>query len=179
MDPSSWERRLGKNLHERIRSWWKMEWAPPCAARFFLICRDAWRAYEAGDQNAVPPGERQRFPSTMVDVWLDVESQKFDPIMSVIAFQCFIVPIFIGGTTDHKIVEESLEKLKDVFQVYEARLSKFKYLAGDFISLADLSHSPMLHYLLATPHAPVLSRYPHVKSWISGIMDRPSVKKIT
>lgn len=117
--------------------------------------------------------------STMVDVWLDVESQKFDPIMSVIAFQCFIVPIFMGGTTDHKIVEESLEKLKDVFEVYEARLSKSKYLAGDFISLADLSHSPMLHYLLATPHAPVISRYPHVKSWISGIMDRPSVKKIT
>uniref|UniRef100_A0ACD5WM54 Uncharacterized protein n=1 Tax=Avena sativa TaxID=4498 RepID=A0ACD5WM54_AVESA len=115
----------------------------------------------------------------MVDVWLEVESQKLDPIMSVIAFQCFIVPIFMGGATDQKIVSTSVEKLKDVLEIYEARLSKSRYLAGDFISLADLSHSPMFHYLLATPHAPLLSGYPHVKSWISGIMDRPSVKKIT
>jgi glutathione S-transferase len=85
----------------------------------------------------------------------------------------------MGGTTDHKIVEESLEKLGEVLKVYETRLSESKYLAGDFISLADISHSPMFHYLLATPHAPVLNGYPHVKSWISGIMDRPSVKKVT
>uniref|UniRef100_A0ACD5XFA7 Uncharacterized protein n=1 Tax=Avena sativa TaxID=4498 RepID=A0ACD5XFA7_AVESA len=106
--------------------------------------------------------------STTVDVWLEVESQKFDPIMSVISFQCFVVPIFMGGTADHKIVQESLEKLRQVLEVYEARLSKSSYLAGDLISLADLSHSPMLHYLLATPHAPVLSGYPHVGLWHNG-----------
>ncbi|CAM0884665.1 unnamed protein product [Alopecurus aequalis] len=117
--------------------------------------------------------------STMVDIWLDVESQKFDTIMCVITFQCFVVPIFMGGTTDDKIVMENLKKLGEVLEVYEARLSKSKYLAGDFISLADLSHTPMLHLLLATPHAPVLNGYPHVKLWISGLMDRPSVKKVT
>lgn len=117
--------------------------------------------------------------SAMVDIWLDVESQTFDVAMSAITFQCLTIPIFMGGTTDLKIVMENLEKLKKVLEVYEARLSKFKYLAGDFVSLADLSHSPMVYYLLATPHASVLDTYLHVKSWVADIMDRPAVKKVT
>ncbi|KAL6597736.1 hypothetical protein ACP70R_046541 [Stipagrostis hirtigluma subsp. patula] len=117
--------------------------------------------------------------AAMVDVWLEVESGHFDSAMSPIIFQCFVVPIFMGGTTDMKVVEENLEKLNKSLEVYEARLSKFKYLAGDFVSLADISHFPMAHYLLAGPHASVIDAYPHVKAWIADIMSRPSVKKVT
>jgi hypothetical protein len=31
--------KIGENLHERIRLWWKMRWAPPCAVRFLLLRR--------------------------------------------------------------------------------------------------------------------------------------------
>ncbi|KAL6890571.1 hypothetical protein ACP4OV_008826 [Aristida adscensionis] len=114
----------------------------------------------------------------MVDVWLEVEAGQFDTAMSPIVFQCFIVPIFMGGTTDTRVVEENLEKLKKALEVYEARLSSSRYLAGDFISFADISHFPMAHYLLAGPHASVVDAYPHVRAWIAGVMARPSVKKI-
>ena len=77
-----------------------------------------------------------------------------------------------------KIVKENLEKLKTALEVYEARLSKFKYLAGDIVSLADISHFPAAYYLLGRPHASVLEAYPHVKAWIAEVMDRPSVKKV-
>ncbi|KAL6627876.1 hypothetical protein ACP70R_031602 [Stipagrostis hirtigluma subsp. patula] len=117
--------------------------------------------------------------AAMVDVWLEVESGQFDSAMSPIVFQCFVVPMFMGGTTDMKVVEENLEKLKKSLEVYEARLSRFKYLAGDFVSLADISHFPMAHYLLVGPHASVIDAYPHVKAWIADIMSRPSVKKVT
>ncbi|VAI81223.1 unnamed protein product [Triticum turgidum subsp. durum] len=113
-----------------------------------------------------------------VDAWLDAESHNFNKAMSAITFQAFVVPMFMGGTTDHKIIDEKLEKLKVALGVYEERLSRFKYLAGDFISLADLSHCPMAHYLLASPCASVLDAYPRVKAWIDGMMDRPSVKKV-
>uniref|UniRef100_A0A0D9V124 glutathione transferase n=1 Tax=Leersia perrieri TaxID=77586 RepID=A0A0D9V124_9ORYZ len=115
--------------------------------------------------------------SAMVDVWLEVESQTFDKAMSAITFQCLTLPIFMGGKPDKKIVEANLEKLKKALEVYEARLCSSRYLAGDFISLADLSHFPMAHYLLATPHASVLDAYPHVKSWIAGLLQRPSVRR--
>ncbi|KAL6615178.1 hypothetical protein ACP70R_037448 [Stipagrostis hirtigluma subsp. patula] len=65
--------------------------------------------------------------AAMVDVWLEVESGQFDSAMSPIVFQCFVVPMFMGGTTDMKVVEENLEKLKKSLEVYEARLSRFKY----------------------------------------------------
>ena len=116
--------------------------------------------------------------SATVDAWLEAESHNFDRAMGAITFQCFVVPMFMGGTTDHKIIDEKLEKLKVALGVYEERLSRFKYLAGDFISLADLSHCPMAHYLLASPCASVLDAYPRVKAWIDGMMDRPSVKKV-
>ncbi|CAN6360307.1 unnamed protein product [Urochloa humidicola] len=116
--------------------------------------------------------------SAMVDVWLEVENAHFSSAMSPIIFQSFIVPKFLGGKTDTKIVEENIEKLQTALEVYESRLSKFKYLAGDFVSLADISHFPAAYYLLGGPHASVLDAYPHVKAWIAEIMDRPSVKKV-
>nr|CAB3477191.1 unnamed protein product [Digitaria exilis] len=116
--------------------------------------------------------------SAMVDVWLEVEKAHFSSAMSPIIFQTFVVPKFMGGKTDTKIVEENLTKLKTALEVYEARLSKHKYLAGDFVSLADISHLPGAFYLMGGPHASVLDAYPHVKAWIAEVMDRPSVKKV-
>ncbi|KAK3160859.1 hypothetical protein QOZ80_1BG0065980 [Eleusine coracana subsp. coracana] len=117
--------------------------------------------------------------SAMVDVWIEVEAQIFDTAMSAITFECLTKPTFMGGTTNYKIVEENVVKLTKALEIYEMRLSHYKYLAGDFISLADLSHTPMLRYLLVTPYASVLDAYSHVKAWITDIMERPNVMKVT
>nr|CAD1829635.1 unnamed protein product [Ananas comosus var. bracteatus] len=114
--------------------------------------------------------------SAMVDVWLDVEAHQYNPAVSPIIYQCMFAPMF-GGVCDQKVVDASLEKLKKVLDVYEARLSKHKYLAGDFVSLADLSHFPYTHYLMGTPCKSVFDAYPHVKAWWEGIVARPAVKK--
>lgn len=116
--------------------------------------------------------------SAMVDVWLEVEKGHFNSAMSPIIFQSFVVPKVLGGKTDTKIVEENLQKLRTALEVYEARQSKSMYLAGDFVSLADISHFPAAFYLLGGPHASVLDAYPHVKVWIAVVMGRPSVKKV-
>ncbi|KAL6615180.1 hypothetical protein ACP70R_037450 [Stipagrostis hirtigluma subsp. patula] len=81
--------------------------------------------------------------------------------------------------TNQKVVEESLEKLKKVLDVYEAHLSKHDYLAGDFLSFADLNHFPYTHYFMGTPHASLFDAYPHVKAWWERLTARPSVKKIS
>jgi glutathione S-transferase len=83
-----------------------------------------------------------------------------------------------GIPTDEKVVAESLEKVKKVLEVYEARLSQHEYLAGDFISFADLSNFPSTFYFMATPHAALFDSYPHVKAWWDSLMARPAVKKI-
>ncbi|PKA52711.1 putative glutathione S-transferase GSTF1 [Apostasia shenzhenica] len=115
-----------------------------------------------------------------VDQWMEVETAQFDPAISTIVFQILVVPFFLGGTTDEKVVEAQLAKLGKVLDVYEARLSKSKYLAGESYTLADLHHIPCIHYFLtATPHASVFDSLPHVKAWWEAISSRPAIAKIT
>jgi glutathione S-transferase len=115
--------------------------------------------------------------SSMVDVWLEVESNQYTPALKPILFECIIHPMF-GGATDQKVVEDNLAKLKKVLDVYEERLTKSKYLAGDFLSLADLNHVSTTLCLGATPHASLFDAYPHVKSWWTDLLVRPSVQKV-
>ncbi|CAN1229268.1 Glutathione S-transferase F9 [Linum perenne] len=66
-----------------------------------------------------------------------------------------------------------------VLDIYEDRLSKSKYLGGDFFSLADLSHLPFTQYLVG----PIKKEYmiksrKHVSAWWDDISSRPSWKKV-
>ncbi|XP_048564619.1 glutathione S-transferase 1-like [Triticum urartu] len=116
--------------------------------------------------------------STMVDVWLEVEAHQYTAALEPIILECLVRPMF-RRATDQKTVEDNLVKLKKVLEVYEARLTKCKYLAGDFLSLADLNHVSATACLAATPYASLFDAYPHVKAWWSGLMARPSVQMIT
>jgi glutathione S-transferase len=115
--------------------------------------------------------------SAMVDVWLEVESNQYTPALRPILFECIIHPM-LGGATDEKVVEDNLVKLKTVLDVYETRLTESKYLAGDFLSLADLNHVSTTLCLGATPHTSLFEAYPHVKAWWTDLLARPSVQKV-
>ncbi|XBJ03674.1 hypothetical protein VPH35_022770 [Triticum aestivum] len=78
-----------------------------------------------------------------------------------------------------KVVDESVEKLKKVLEVYEGRLSKQEYLAGSFISVADLNHFPFTLRFMETPYASVFDSFPSVKAWWEKLMLRPSMKKVS
>ncbi|CAO2202827.1 unnamed protein product [Urochloa humidicola] len=117
--------------------------------------------------------------AAMVDVWTEVEAQQYYPALSPVVFECIIFPIMRGTATDQKVVDESLEKLKNVLEAYEAHLSKHKYLAGDSFTFADLNHFPFTFYFMATPYASVFDAYPRVKAWWQSLISRPSIKKVT
>ncbi|KAI3854599.1 hypothetical protein MKX03_005195 [Papaver bracteatum] len=93
--------------------------------------------------------------AAMVGVWIEVESQQFNPPAVKIIYQNF--------------------KLDQVFDVYETRLSNSKYLACDSFTLADLHHIPYIYYLMRTPWADLVTSRPHVKAWWDDISARPSV----
>jgi len=116
--------------------------------------------------------------AAMVDVWTEVEAQQYYPAISPVVFECIIFPVMRGTTANQEIVDGSLERLKRVLEVYEARLEKSRYLAGDSISFADLNHFPFTFYFMATPYASVFDGYPKVKAWWEGLMARPAVKKV-
>lgn len=114
----------------------------------------------------------------LVEQWLEVESQNFHPLIYNLVMNVLFAPL-MGVPSDTKLIEESDEKLKKVLDIYEERLSKTKYLAGDFFSLADLSHLPFGHYLVnQTGRGNLVRERKHVSAWWDDISNRPSWKKV-
>ncbi|CAD6272922.1 unnamed protein product [Miscanthus lutarioriparius] len=105
--------------------------------------------------------------AALVDVWFEVEAHQLSPLAIAIVVECIFTP-FLGRETQPDVVDENVEKLKKVLEVYEARLSKSKYLAGDFLSLADLSHFTIMHCFMATEYAALVEVLPHVGALVGG-----------
>ncbi|XP_021280982.1 LOW QUALITY PROTEIN: glutathione S-transferase F13-like [Herrania umbratica] len=112
-----------------------------------------------------------------VKVWMEVESQQYHPAISPIVFQFFVAPLQ-GKSPEQAIIDENLEKLGKVLDIYEDTLSRTKYLAGDFYSLADLFHLSYTYYFMKTPWANQINDRPHVKAWWEDIASRPAFLKV-
>jgi glutathione S-transferase len=114
----------------------------------------------------------------LVEQWCEVEGHSFFPPASTILFQTVLRPLR-GGATDEAVVEINIGKLNKVLDIYEERLSKSKYLAGDFFSLADLQHLPWTQYLVtACKKGDLISSRKHVNAWWENISSRPAWKKV-
>jgi len=114
----------------------------------------------------------------LVEQWCEVEGHSFFPPASTILFQTVLRPLR-GGATDEAVVEINIGKLNKVLDIYEERLSKSKYLAGDFFSLADLQHLPWTQYLVtACKKGDLISSRKHVNAWWEDISSRSAWKKV-
>ncbi|CAI0403561.1 unnamed protein product [Linum tenue] len=114
----------------------------------------------------------------LVDQWLEVEAHNFNPHIYSLTIQIMFYPA-VGTPTDEKAVAESEAKLGKVLDVYEQRLSESKYLAGDFFSLADLSHLPFTQYLVGPIGKEYMIRSrKHVSAWWDDISGRDSWKRV-
>ncbi|CAN6336318.1 unnamed protein product [Urochloa humidicola] len=121
-------------------------------------------------------GEGSLERSAMVDVWVEVEAHQLHPVTAAISVEC--IAHFLGRTRNQAVIDENVEKLEKVLEVYEARLSKCKYLAGDFFSFADLSHFTFVHYFMGTEYAAMVHAHPHVKAWWEELAARPAARKV-
>ncbi|KAF5182235.1 Glutathione s-transferase [Thalictrum thalictroides] len=116
-------------------------------------------------------------PAFLAKQPFEVESQQYNPPISTIVYELVIKGMY-GMTTDQAVVDAQSEKLGKVLDVYEARLSENKYLAGNSYSLADQNHIPYTFFLMKTPLASLINSRPHVKAWWEDISSRPSFQKV-
>ncbi|CAD6272812.1 unnamed protein product [Miscanthus lutarioriparius] len=61
--------------------------------------------------------------SAMVDMWVEVEAHRMEPLAGAIAVECIVAPVLHGRERNQAVVDENVEKLKKVLEVYEARLA--------------------------------------------------------
>ncbi|KAB1214006.1 Glutathione S-transferase F13 [Morella rubra] len=116
--------------------------------------------------------------SALVDTWMEVEAQRFYCPIGTVIHQIFVNPLR-GIAPDEQVIEAEMNKLGKVLDVYEERLSKSKYLAGESYSLADLHHIPILVYFMRTAKADAITSRPHVSAWWDDISSRPTTVEVT
>ncbi|KAI5336336.1 hypothetical protein L3X38_015603 [Prunus dulcis] len=114
----------------------------------------------------------------LVDQWLEVEAHNFNDLVYTLVLQLLVLPR-MGERGDVALVHACEEKLEKVFDVYEARLSKSSYLAGEAFTLADLSHLPGIRYLIDEAKlGHLVSERKNVNAWWKDISNRPAWKKL-
>ncbi|KAJ7980251.1 Glutathione S-transferase family protein [Quillaja saponaria] len=116
--------------------------------------------------------------SAMVDTWMEVEAHQFNGPISTIIYQTIVNPIY-GLPPNDKIINSEMDKLEKVLDVYEERLSKYKFLAGDNYTMADLNHILFLVYFMRTPKAAAITSRPRVNAWWNDISSRPATIKVS
>jgi len=113
----------------------------------------------------------------LVNQWVETEGHQF----SDLAFAPWSFEYYLGYKQKRPVKEEILAplraKLEKFFDRVEAQLSKTKYLAGDFYSMADLNISPSLLRVMTLQPALITTRK-HVKAWYTDITSRPMFKKM-
>ncbi|KAL2611891.1 hypothetical protein R1flu_023583 [Riccia fluitans] len=113
----------------------------------------------------------------LVEQWLEVEAQNYNGPIATIVYHLVFAPMF-GQTGDNDVAAAQKAKLESVLDVYEKRLLESKYLAGDFFSLADLSHIPYTYYLIKkAQQGDIYDSRPHVKAWTDSLLSRPSTQR--
>jgi glutathione S-transferase len=114
---------------------------------------------------------------TEVDLWLEVESQNFNPPASKIVYEKVFKKMH-GNECDEKIVESSVIELEKVLDVYEKRLENSTYIGGENFSIADISHIPYINHLLRCGFKQLFKSRPNVYKWVKRIMKRDSVENV-
>ncbi|XP_027075661.1 glutathione S-transferase F11 [Coffea arabica] len=114
----------------------------------------------------------------LVDQWLEVESHNFNDMIYGLVLQLEVLPR-MGKPTDFKLVQKFVDNLDKVLDVYEERLSKSKYLAGDYYTIADMCHLPGITFLLTgNGFGHLIRERKSVNSWWNDISGRPAWKKV-
>ena len=117
------------------------------------------------------------YGGTDVDIWLEAESQNYNPPASKIVYEK-VFKKWRGESADMDVVKRSVEELERVLDVYEKRLETVPYIAGDEFSIADISHIPYTNLLLKCGYKSLYKDRPNVYRWLKRIIKRDSVQYI-
>jgi glutathione S-transferase len=117
------------------------------------------------------------FGDVHTDIWLEVESQNFNPSISKIVSEKMFKK-WKGEEADEIVVAENLKALESVLDVYEKRLEGQEFIGGETFTIADISHIPYAYAFLKCGYKDTLKARPNVYSWLKRIMRREAVKSV-
>ena len=113
----------------------------------------------------------------LVNQWVEVEAHRFNDAAFAAWSREYMLAWKLNRPLNEELVGELYAKLTKVFDVYEDQLSKSKYLAGEFYSMADLNVAPSLLRVMTLKPELITARQ-HVKAWYDDLTSRPAFQKM-
>jgi glutathione S-transferase len=115
------------------------------------------------------------FGDVQTDVWLEAESQNFNPHVSKIVYEKMFKK---SEEPNEETVTAELEQLEHVLDVYNVHLENRDYIAGESFTIADISHIPYAYYFMKCGYKSVLKKRTNVYNWLKRIIKRPAVQRV-
>lgn len=141
-------------------------------AESFAIMRYVDEAFDGPSLQPVHPRDRARMTQ-----WVSVFNDYFVKIIGQrIVAECY-APFLFNRPVDEAKIEAALPDARYQLSVLDQVLAEHRYLAGDWLSLADLIFLPSLFYVAITPRTEdLLAPSKHLSRWYQDMSGRPSVK---
>lgn len=90
--------------------------------------------------------------------------------------ECY-APFIFDRPTNEATITAALPQAQDYLGVLDDALAENQYMAGNWLSLADLLVFPELYYVMITPRtAKLMPPFKHLHRWYQEMLVRPSVQ---
>ncbi len=90
-------------------------------------------------------------------------------------FNRVLVPRFLGGTPDEAAIAAALPRAQLCLAEIDRLMAEHRFLAADFVSLADLMVVPLLYYFERVPDGRAsMAERPKLQNWIRHMETRQS-----
>lgn len=113
----------------------------------------------------------------VVDQWTSIQSGDFQPHARNLVLHKVLLPR-MGAQPDMAVIGNAEEKLTAVFHAMETQLERSDYLAGDAVTLADLSFVPYTDFLLQAQCESLVFVHKNLRRWWCAMSLRESYRNM-
>ena len=104
-----------------------------------------------------------------------VDAYAWPAIAGTILFNRVLVPRFLGGTPDEAAIAAALPRARLCLSEIERLMEDHRFLAADFVSLADLMATPLLYFFSLVPDGrEPMAEHPKLQNWLRQMETRQS-----
>ena len=114
----------------------------------------------------------------LMEQWISVEMEQFNPGIAGIVGQEIFAPMF-GGSPNLAKGDEAKAKIAAVLPVIDKALAKGPHFVGDQFTLADICYMPYTEYALNTSAKDLILSHANFAAWWKRVSERASWKAAT
>lgn len=111
-------------------------------------------------------------PRGTVDAWMEFQQTSLNRPQGIVFLGLVRTP---PEKRDNAAIEAGAKEAAQMWGILDARLAHHQYVAGDLLTLADISYGPHIHRWFVMP-VPGRPDHPHLRAWYERLLARPAYK---